>query len=264
VTQAFCSLFDVVIVHHNTDFISANWEILRHSRTVWRTIGQELHFAEEKMRAHRRMGLKIVRWSPEERHIRDYIGDDAVIRAAKEPEEWCGWTGGTARLLTFNNNFRARGDRMSFAFHQQCVAGLPFDLYGLLNDGVPAWRGVADPEEQHALLRGHRIAFITGTNPAPYTLGFVEAWMTGIPVVHVGRQRFSAGQQGVYEIDHLIANGENGFLVDEEDEARDIFDTLLRDRTLCEQVSAKGRAAAIGFFGRDRAAASWSAFLATL
>lgn len=260
VSGAFCAGFDVVLVHHNFSFIAENWQALAASRVIWRTIGQGIHWAEDRMRDYRAQGLKIVRWSPEERHIERYIGADAVIRTAKNPADWNRWTGTAGRIVTFNNNFRARGQGMSFDFHQQCVAGLPFDLYGIGNEDVPDWRGVASPDEQVRLLREHRVAFVTGTNPAPYTLGFVEAWMTGTPVVHVGRRRFSGGARGVYEIDHLIVDGESGFLVDEVDAAAALFRELLGNHALCAQVSAKGRAAAVATFGRATAAAQWAAF----
>ncbi len=260
VSRTFCAGFDVVLVHHNVSFIAENWEELAGSRVIWRTIGQGLHWAEDRMREYRARGVKIVRWSPEERFIERYIGADAVIRTAKNPADWGGWTGTAARVVTFNNNFRVRGEGMSFDFHQCCVAGLPFDLYGLGNGDVPDWRGVAGPEEQKALLRRHRVAFVTGTNPAPYTLGFVETWMTGIPVVHVGRQRFSAGLAGVYEIDNLIVDGESGFLVNEVKDAAALFRTLLNDHARCAAVSAKGRAAAVATFGRAHAATKWSEF----
>jgi hypothetical protein len=260
VTTEFCSLFDVIIVHHNYHFIVANWDRIRSKPVVWRTIGQELHWAEDAMRPYRERGVKIVRWSPEEKFIERYIGEDAVIRAAKNPADWGEWTGERDRILTFNNNFRARGSGMSFDFYHECMQGLPCDLYGLNNDDVPGWRGTADPNQQRALLCSHRLAFVTGTYPAPYTLGFIEAWMTGIPVVHVGRKRFTRGTRGAYEIDQLITNGESGFLVEEAEEARAIFNILLSDIDLCRHVSIKGRAAAIKNFGRQVAQVNWNEF----
>jgi hypothetical protein len=261
VSNKFCALFDVIIVHHNYRFIAANWESLRNSRVVWRTIGQEIHWAEDAMRDFRRRGVKIVRWSPEERYIERYIGSDAVIRAVKDPDDWTGWTGKTRRVVTFNNNFRERGAGMSFDFHQQCVDGLPFDLFGLNNDDVPNWRGVVSAAQQQDILRSYCCAFITGTQPAPYTLGFIEAWMTGIPVVHVGRRRSCADAKGVFEIDHLIVHGENGFLVDDVDQAREIMWALIDDSDLCKRISRAGRASAIEVFGKAGAQQDWSDFL---
>jgi glycosyltransferase involved in cell wall biosynthesis len=127
--------------------------------------------------------------------------------------------------------------------------------------GPPDWRGIASPEWHQQLLRDHCAAFVTGTWPAPYTLGFVEAWMTGIPVVHVGRRRFAQDTIGAFEIDRLIRHGESGFLVDDVDEARAVFHELMSDHNLCEQVSNEGRKAAIKHFGRATATEKWSAFL---
>lgn len=261
VSKEFCDGFDLILVHHNHHFIAANWDKISGRTVVWRTIGQEMEYAEDNMREYRQRGLRIVRWSPEEIFIERYIGADAVIRAAKNADDWYGWNGVIPRIVTFNNNFRARKDAMNFDFHQQCVAGIPFDLYGIGNDDVPKWRGIASPEDQQQLLRDHCAAFVTGTWPAPYTLGFVEAWMTGIPVVHVGRQRFSHNTIGAYEIDRLIKHGENGFLVDDVDEGRTVLRELASDQNLCQQISRKGRESAIASFGRATAIPQWSAFL---
>ena len=260
VTSSFCSMFDVVIVHHNHAFIEANWEALCVRPVVWRTIGQGLHWAENAARPYRERGIKIVRWSPEEQFIDGYIGADAVIRTAKDPEDWKGWDGSIPRIVTFNNNFRFRGEGLSFSFHQQVVASLPFDLYGLGNGDMPNWRGVATADEQQAILRNYRVAFVTGTNPAPYTLGFIEAWMTGIPVVHVGRQRFAGSQAGVYEIDHLIEHGVNGFLVNEVAEAVALLTELVNDKARCQAVSEQGRRSAINYFGYATAQTEWAKF----
>jgi hypothetical protein len=261
VSRAFCERFDLIVVHQNYFFIADNASELTHSRVVWRTIGQGVHWSEDAMRDARRRGVKVVRWSPEERLIDRYIGADCVIRSVKDPEDWGGWKGDVERVVTFNNSFRARGLGMSFEFHQQCVQGLPFDLYGLDNGDVPQWRGTVDYQQQQEILRSYRAAFITGTNPAPYTLGFIEAWMTGIPVVHVGRRRFAGDAAGVYEIDRLIIHGENGFLVDEVEEAREVLRELLVSHALCSRISAAGRASAIEYFGHERARHEWSDFI---
>ena len=259
ITDAFCKNFDIVVVHHNYEFINCNWEAIRSRHVVWRTIGQALHHAEHAMREHR-VDVKIVRWSPEEARMRDFIGADAYIRACKDPADWGGWNGRERRVITFNNNFQARGDGMNFAFHQQCVEGYPFDLYGLRNDGIPNWRGTATYSEQQDILRRSRAAFVTGTWPAPYTLGFIEAWMTGIPVVHVGRRRFEKDTPGTYEIDNLIVDGESGFLVDEVEQARSAFARLLEDEAECQRISTNGRAAACKYFGIERAKVEWMKF----
>ena len=261
VTPAFVDLFDVVIVDHNNAFVDHNWAALSGTRVVLRTIGQGLHWAEDSMRGYRARGLKIVRWSPEERLIHRYIGADAVIRASKRPQDWGGWTGEVPKILTFNNDFRAREQALNLDFHQASVRDFPFDLFGLRNDGIPNWRGAVSFDDQQDLLRKYRVAFVTGTSPAPYTLGFIEAWMTGIPVVHIGRNKSSRGVAGAYEVDGLITHGETGFLVEDVDEARGIFDRLLRDMELCERISAAGRAAAITYFGWERAKVEWTTFL---
>lgn len=260
ISREFAALFDLIIVHHDQSFIEVNWPVIAEIPVIWRSIGQGYHWTENAMRPVRESGVMIVRWSEVEEQIPGYAGADAVIRASKKQEDWCGWTGTTQRVITFNNNFRARGDNLNFNFHQQVVAGLPFDLYGLGNEDVSDWRGTVSYSEQQTILRNAKVVFVTGTAPAPYTLGFVEAWMTGTPTVHVGCQRVSGGKPGMYEIDRFITDGENGFLVDEVDGARRVIGDLLNDPALAQRISARGREAAIGIFGRDRAMREWQAF----
>ncbi|MBZ1351008.1 hypothetical protein KZZ10_10160 [Alcaligenaceae bacterium LF4-65] len=261
ITEEFIAHFDLIVVHHDYQFLQNNWSQIQDKRVIWRSIGQGIHWTENAMKDFRDQGVSIVRWSPVESQIADYIGGDTVIRAAKDCTEWSNWNGKIKRIITFNNNFYDRGDQLNFGFHQLCVDSQPFDLYGVGNDGIPNWRGVLKYEEQLQALRDYRAVFMTGSRPAPYTLSFIEAWMTGTPVIHVGRDKFCGAAAGEFEIDDFIVNGVNGFLVETVKEAKEVFQLILNDDHLAMSISINGRRDAISLFDFQVAKSSWKAFL---
>ena len=236
----YCRRFDAVIVHHNLGFLHANWTALLERPVIWRDIGQDNLTSEIEVAELRRHGLKVVRWSPVQEALYGYAGAEAVIRAAKDPDDWSGWTGEEPRVVTFANDLPGRPG-LSPDFWAECASDLPVDLYGQGNDGVPEWRGAVDYESQRRLLRQGRAALVTGTKPCPCTLGFIEAWMTGTPVIHVGGQPGGGSLPGTFEADQLIEHGVSGFVVETVEEGRSCIARLLDDMDLARAISAAGR-----------------------
>ena len=259
ISKEFCDLFDIIIVHHNFRFIESNWDVLRNKKVIWRTVGQELHWAENAMRKYREDGVYIVRWSNEEQDIPGYCGCDMVIHACKKETDFIDWIGDDESVITFNNNFVQRKKALNYDFYIKSLGdNIPRKLFGLNNLGVPGNLGVISYSEQLKVLGNGRVSFVTGTYPAPYTLGFVECWMSGIPVVHVGRSVFSlAGDVVTFEIDKLIINGVNGILVNTEKEAQKTLSLLLNDFDMAKELSVNGRKSAIKEFGVEQAKAKW-------
>src|SRR3990167_8331695 len=62
-------------------------------RLIWRTVCQSVEANERHAAPFRSDGLEIVRYSPKERNIPSYAGEDALIRFYKDPADWYGWTG---------------------------------------------------------------------------------------------------------------------------------------------------------------------------
>lgn len=257
VTEEFAKKFDLFIVDHDVGFIQENWPNIASSPVIWRAIGQESVSSEDIVRKYRTAGLKVVRWSPIQRELRKFAGVDRVIRASADPSIWQGWEGDQDRVVTFNNDFLTRKETLSFDLWKEVARELPIDLYGLRNDGVAEWRGTLDFEAQRVALRHARAALITGSRPAPYTLGFVEAWMMGVPVVHFGHDHLTSVEPGEFEIDQLIDHGRNGFVVRSAQEAHEIISSLLADRSLAEQVSIQGRQDAMKLFSVEITQREW-------
>src|SRR5882672_9631261 len=87
---------DVVIYHHRLERLFGQWDHLRHfrdrgGRIIWRTVGQSVEHNERQARPFRADGLEIVRYSPRERSLPGFAGEDALIRFYKDPDEWSGW-----------------------------------------------------------------------------------------------------------------------------------------------------------------------------
>ena len=68
-TKEFVDNFDCVIVMHIPRWSTRNWDVLRHQRVMWRTIGQYVASIEQTIHPYVKQGLEIVRYSPREVNI---------------------------------------------------------------------------------------------------------------------------------------------------------------------------------------------------
>lgn len=267
-TRQFVDRFDAVLVMHLPEAIIANWEAMRHTTVIWRTIGQSIPAHEMTMQSYRSDGLRIVRYSPAERRLPDYAGEDAIIRFYKDPSEWGGWTGERPVVVSFAQFMPERVVHCNYDTLLQVTDGLPCALYGPDNEGAgPLWRGCLSYKELRRVLRTSRACFHTGTFPASYTLGFIEAWMAGIPVVSVGQKLFARADPslaGLYEVPELIEHEVNGFVSDDHDELRSCLRCLLVHEDYAREVSEAGRASALAHFDKELVREQWRQFFATL
>ena len=257
--------FDAIL-SSSADWLVENWNKIKTKRVIWRTCGRSNQLTEERMKPFRGEGLEIVRYSPREASINGYLGAEAFIRFFKDPEIYQGWTGHRELILNYTRNMRYRGRECNLAFLKKIVRGIPFKLVGPQNENIdePWASGVVSFNEMLTDLRTCRAYFYTGTHPACYTLSFVEAWMTGIPVVGLGRGRGSDPQlsgHGLYEIPDLVEHGRTGFHSDDEVELRQILQDLLHDHSYAEAIGQKGRRAAVQMFGKDAVLRAWREFL---
>lgn len=259
--------FDVIYIIHMPRWIHQNWENFRGKIVIWRTNGQSCRVNEKSLEWCREEGLKIVRYSPAEWRIPGFIGGDAMIRFYKDPAEYGNWNGDISQVITLVQNMKARGVACGFDHFVNATEGFPRKLYGPHNEnsGVPG--GFLSFDEMTLALQYSRCYFYAGTMPACYTLNFIEAWMTGIPIVAIGpglgNPVFLPGQF-TYEIQDLIENGRSGFVSDDIGELRAIINVLLREKHTAQAISEAGRARAIELFGKESVKATWKEFFATL
>jgi glycosyltransferase involved in cell wall biosynthesis len=185
----------VIFYHHNLHRLFGQWDRLRAwrdassgRRIVWRSVGQSVEGNEQDARPFRDQGLERVAYSPKEANIPGYSGHDALIRFYADPDEWTGWTGEDARVLNIAQHDavpHARDEWLNWRFWEEATAGLPRVFAGSHSEKVGGL-GKLPLDDMKALLRSCRVFLYTGTQPASYTLGFIEAMMTGIPVVSIG------------------------------------------------------------------------------
>jgi len=267
-TKEFVDRFDVVIVMHMPKWITINWEAMKHKTVIWRTIGQSIAHQEKLLKPYRDEGLKVIRYSPRETTIPNYIGGDATIRFYKDPEEFGNWAGTDNRIITFGQSMRQRDMNCNFTFFEQATRPFSRGLYGPGNeDSGDFAHGKQSFDDLKRMMREARCYFYTGTHPASYTLNFMEAWMTGVPIVAIGPKHGNASyfpDHDLYEIPDLIENGVNGFISDDINELQAAIKLLLEDEDLAKRISAAGRASAIEHFGKETIKLQWASFLRSL
>ena len=261
-TRRFVERFDVVVYVYDVDLIEAEWEALSARPVVWRTIGQILAAHETKAAGLRGRGLRIARWAMTERRVPLYAGDDEVIRSSKDLRVHGAWLGSDAPfILTCSNAFRLRYPG-EYEFFDAAVGDLPAVVTGDANAGLPRCIGVVDFERQIGLMQAARAYFYCHGSAIPYTLNFVEAWITGVPVIALARGARVEGCDLEYnEVADLVEHGRTGFLVATPAEGADVCRMLLADAELARTVAAASRARAEAVFGRDTVARQWSSFL---
>lgn len=256
--------FDVIIFMHQPEALFANWPNIKHKRVIYRSIGQSLPHIESRLAECVGEGLQIIRYSPFEARMSVYAGDHAVIRFYKDPAEFNGWTGVNKRVINFTQNLVGRGE---FCHHDELLyvmRDLPAKIYGIENEGLGNLNGgELTYEDMKQEMRDARAYLYAGTWPASYTLSFIEAWMTGIPVISIGN-KLAAGRFDAYnffEVPELMTQGVDGFYSDNLNEIKEWVKMLLSNPGQAKLISDNGRNKAIEYFGKEKIAAQWKAFL---
>ena len=261
---------DVIIFHHYLDRrLWPQWRRVRHKRVIWRTVGQSVENNERAAAPYRVDGLQIVRYSPKERNIPGYAGEDALIRFYKDPADYGGWTGEEPvvinvtqhlyqRSLGDNGLPRGRQEWTNYTFWDQATAGLPRMALGPGSEAIGG-PGALTHDEMVGWLRRARAYLYTGTQPASYTLGLIEAMMTGIPVVSIGPAHMDIFPYGAdlfegHQLTPPLGAGPATW-------ARTWLEDFLVSHDLAAKVGAEQYANAIELFGRDTIAAQWRDFL---
>lgn len=273
---------DIVFLMHNArtniedhpqPWLKGNWEKFKKSKKpiIWRGIGQSNGQIEKSLLPFRKEGLKIVRHSPADSTIPSYAGSDAMIRFYKDPEEYKDYNGQNPRIVNLsqslfgNDTVKSRGDHMGIEFFKQVVDGFDWKVFGPDNENALEHDGgTLSFEDLKQMLRFNRVFFYTGTRPANYTLGFVEAMMTGIPVVSIGPEHGNEiyTDQKTFEAHELL--GDTGYWSDSFTQLRKYIADILSNQLLALELGAKGRARAIELFGKETIRKEWETFFVTL
>lgn len=265
-SREFIDNFDVILVMHIPTWIIDNWSKIKDKIVIWRTIGQSTSDVEGALAPYRKDGLKIVRYSENERTLPNYIGEDAVIRFYKDENELKDWNGDEKQIITVAQSMPSRMSFCNFNTFVEATNGSQRRLFGPgnemagdINGGALSYEGL---KEQY---RNNRAYFYTGTHPASYTLNFIEAFMTGIPIVAIGPRRGNMPNRpdcaDLYGVPNIITNYENGFYSDNVQELRDFIQILMNDKNYAKRIGQSGRRRAIELFGKAKIKEDWKTFL---
>jgi hypothetical protein len=243
---------DVIVVHHFPE----RWipQLLgRGKRVIWRTCGQSDPRLERFMGGLR--GLEIVRYSPRERIAfgADFAGEDVLIRFGKYPDDYGPWIGDWPVVGNVTQDMPARGDSTGFGFWKAATEGLPVLPSGKGSEAIGGTGALPYPEMLD-YLRHIRAYLYTGTQPASYTLGLIEAMLSGVPVVSIGPKAWGTyADPALFEGHEIAAVG-----TDDPDEARAWLRQWLKYPKPNHDYN---RQRAIDLFGIDKVSAQWAEFL---
>lgn len=257
---------DVIIFMHRPDWILNNWPKIKHKKVIWRSIGQSTKDVESMLLLPKLEGLKLVRYSPEEKNIPAFAGEDAMIRFYKDPTEFKDWNGVKGAILTVAQSMKKRGNYCNFNVFLEATQNFPRFLFGPGNEDTGLDGGLLSYDDLKQAYRDYRVYFYTGTYPASYTLNFMEAMMTGIPIVAIGPKLADIGvfNMQTYEVHKIIENGKNGFCSDDIAELRGNTDYLLSHPDEAKRLGDAGRETAIKLFGKDTIKDQWDTFFKSL
>ena len=218
---------------------------------------------EQELDFYKNQGLQIIRYSSKERTIPSYCGEDTIIRFYKDPEEYKDWNGKKLRIINFTQSLQTRGDHCGYRVFMSATDGFKRKVYGPGNDDLGKISGgLLTHEELKKQLQDNRVYFYHGTTPASYTLSFIEAMMTAIPVVAAG----PAFSKYIYnletnEIPDIIQNGRNGFVSDNVEDLKSYIKLLFENEEEAKRIGEEGRKTAISLFGKETIKKQWKDFL---
>jgi len=254
---------DVIVVMHSPNCIVENWDKIKAKKVVFRSIGQSVPHLERKLRPMRNEGLKIVRYSPKEENLLGYIGHDAIIRFYKDPQIYQGWTGTDKTVVNFTQSLMGRRTFCHYDEIMKVIEAFDGRVYGPGNEDLGQYNGGVVPyERQVQLMQQSRVMVYGGTWPAPYTLSFIEALMTGTPIVAISKALAHLKQYeyiDFYEVDEILAQV-GGIVCDTPEDLVMQTHRLLEDPEHAAEISRKQTKLAQETFGKANVQKQWKVF----
>jgi glycosyltransferase involved in cell wall biosynthesis len=261
---------DVIIVHHFPEsWIYRQWTRIKHKRVIWRTCGQSSPDGSLEALMGQLDGLEIVRYSPKERVLPNYAGETALIRFGKYPADYGPWTGEWEGVINITQHMAQRGDACGYRQWQDLTRGLARPIGALPEDGPPppfalplgpgsdaiGGTGELTYAEMRGWLNRARAYLYTGTHPASYTLGFMEAMLSGIPVVAPPWDTGNPILDGLYEARDLIPRKPAPETIPH------YLRALFADHAMARHHGEEGRQAALALFDVAVVGPQWQAVL---
>lgn len=176
-----------------------------------------------------------------------------VIHFGKDPSEWSGWTGDVSAALFMANHLLSRREACNYDVFERVRIPERWRLLGKGNEALGG--GTASYHDMRELMRQYRLFFNLGTRPAPYTLGVIEAAMTGMPVV---TPMYDYGvEHSRYMIPELLGDGCIVMKRPGAGKLAKLMSDSRRTRRKMERVGEASRAAAVHHFSNDTIDLQW-------
>lgn len=261
----------VIIFHHRLERLFGQWPYIRewmratHGRVIWRSVGQSVGYNERQAQPYRITGLERVAYSPKEANIPDYAGHDAVIRfwGHRDPKPW---VGDSPTVIQISQKLRQREPFTNWAYWDTATRDLARLPIGEGSDAIGGLGKVKYQVMQNALHSARAFLF-TGSQPASYTLGLIEAMHAGIPTISVGpawmRVLYDQGEGGTPHTAADLFEGHElapyGF--DDPNEAHQLLRTLLADYDVAAATSRETTSIAQRLFDRATIGRQWAEYL---
>lgn len=261
----FVDEFDCVIIMHKQDWIDLNTEVFKSKKVILRTIGQNLITNEESLIKHRKNGIKVIRYSPKERELDSYAGEDILIRFLKYKSDFKNRNENILKnVISFGQNVFERGMYCGANYIEYISEKFNYKLFGPHNQNYKFNGGHISYEEQIEELSKNAVFFYTGTYPAQYTLGFVEAFLSGIPLVSIGESLFYE-QIGKYpsEVCDILSKVESLYSNNIK-EICEIVQKILENKDYAKEISEKQIKIATEMFSVEQNIKLWENFLNNL
>lgn len=254
--------FDCIIVMHSPDVIIHNWERMKHKKVIWRTIGQSTDSVESSLRQMREEGLKIIRYSPKEKNIPGYIGEDVLIRFYKDEDEMSGWVGNNKTPVNFSQSLKGRRTHCHYEEIIEVINKYNGLVYGPGNDDLGDRNGGSVPyKTQIEKMQQARVMVYGGTAPASYTLSFIEALMMGLPIVAINKNMANIIYDfDFYEVEDILLTID-GIVCDSIDQMVLKTKELIDNDNYAIEVSKRQRELAVDLFGKNKIKKQWEDFL---
>ena len=256
----------IIVLHHKEERLWGDWPRLldwkRGSggrRIIWRTVGQSVANNERNATPYRMAGCERVAYSPREANIPGYSGHDALIRFWGTQSDRP-WTGTDHRVIQISQHLRQREPFTNWGFWDTATRDLPRLAIGPGSE-VIGGAGSVSVDAMADYLHTCRAFLFTGSQPASYTLGLLEALHAGIPVISIGptwmRIRYTDHDASELFEGHEIAPG----AYDDPNMAHHALRRLLTDDAHAEEASRLSRLVARDLFDRETVGAQWKAFI---
>lgn len=261
----FVDEFDCIIVMHIQDWIDINNEVFKNKRVILRTIGQNLELNELSLNQHRKNNVKVVRYSPKERELNSYAGEDILIRFLKYKSDFKNRNDDLLKtVISFGQNVSERGMYCGSKYIEYISEKFDFKLFGPHNQNYKFNGGSISYDEQIEELSKSSAFFYTGTYPAQYTLGFVEAFLSGIPLVSIGESLFYE-KIGKYpsEVCNILSKVDSLYS-NNIDEICKILQRIIDNQKYAKEISEKQIKIADEMFSVEKNINLWRDFLNNL